>query len=119
MNESFYTNLRNSIVKQAVDDYVYSGKRIKCLLDNKQKTIIKIIKNGLELKKPKFYTYEEAEDEWKARIEKQKGIMIGVEMFFRSMWYKQMCDIDGEYIIAKTKEKTIRMCGVDLELLQL
>ena len=113
----FYENLRNVIIKQAVDDYLSAARQIVALKKDKQKIIIRTITNGLKLQNPKFLTYEQAEQDWQNKIARQRDTMESVEYFFRSYWYKQLCDISGEYMIAKTKERALKVYGIDCDLL--
>lgn len=112
-----YENLRNAIIKQAVDDYLSAARHIVSLKKNKQKFIIRTISNGLKLQKTKFLTYEQAEELWQNNIDRNKNTMQSIENFFRSDWYRQLCDIPAEYMISKTKEKALKQDGINCDLL--
>lgn len=103
-----YNSLRYSIVKQAVDDYVLAEKKIK-QLNNVDKTIAQIFKEDVKRKARRCYTYADAENERQDKLFFEKAKQDDIERFFRSQWYKQLCDLDSEYMIQRMKEKASRV----------
>ncbi len=100
----FYNNLRISIVKQAVDDYVLTRKRIKELRDV-DNAIERIFKEDMLRKNRRCYTYADAEQERLQKIEVKEYECAAILRFIRSTWFKQLCGIDPEYLIRRLKEK--------------
>lgn len=98
-------NLQVGIVSQAVSDYIVALKTIHNLEEDAEKIRKKIIKNAMKLKKPKFLTEEEAEQERLHMIARQNAILAEVERFFHSEWYRLLCDIDGDYMLARARKK--------------
>lgn len=73
-------NLREAIVKQAADDYLYwSGK------------LYRITEYGKAYSKETKYTF----------IKRLKE----VRKFFRSRKYRTLCEIDGEYFLERLEDK--------------
>lgn len=108
MGKTGYNNLRYSIVKQAVDDYVLAEKKIKQLNDV-DKAIAQIFKEDVKRKARRCYTYADAENERQDKLFFQKSKQADIERFFNSSWYKFLCDIDSDYMIQRTKEKASRV----------
>ena len=38
-------------------------------------------------------------------IAKKKDMLAEIERFFHSEWYAELCELDGDYLIARAKEK--------------
>ena len=112
-----YEKLMIAIVGNAVDDYMLGAKRIQNLYENKQKIMIKIVQNGLKLKKPKFITYEQAEELWQDRVKVQKGLMDASEEFLSGSWCATICCMDGKIILKKAKQKLLKQYGINCDLL--
>lgn len=106
MNEIGYELLRDAIIMQAIDDYCLEVKRL-VWLNTKAYAINKIVADGKKGKRKKEYTLEEAEKERLYRIAHHEDRMKAIERFFDSEWYRNMCAIDGKYIIKKMKDKAI------------
>ena len=96
-------NLRVGIVRQAVMDYMDALGKIRDLEDA-EKARKNIIKKAKRSNRPKVFTEEEAEQERLHLIARQNSILAEIERFFHSDWYAELCDIDGDYMLAKVKE---------------
>ena len=105
MCEQGAVNLQVGIVSQAVSDYIDALKKIQKLEEDAEKVRKKIIKNAMKLRKPKLFTEEEAEQERLYQIARQNSVLSEIECFFHSEWYALLCDIDGDYMISKAREK--------------
>ena len=98
------TNIRVGIVRQAVTDYIDALGKIRDLEDA-EKARKDIIKKAKRSNRPKVFTEEEAEQERSHLIARQNSKLAEIERFFHSDWYAEICDIDGDYMIARAKEK--------------
>ena len=98
------TNIRVGIVRQAITDYIDALGKIRDLEDaiEARKDIIKKAKRG---RYPKDLTEEEAEHERLHQIDRQNSKLAEIERFFHSDWYAELCDLDGDWMIARVKEK--------------
>lgn len=97
-------NLAVGIVNQAVNDYIDALKKIY-KLQNKENSYKAIRKRALKSKKPRELTDEEAETERLHMIAKKKDMLAEIERFFHSEWYAELCELDGDFMIAKAEGK--------------
>ena len=97
-------NLAVGIASQAVNDYIDALKKIY-KLQGKESAYKAIRKRALKSKKPRELTDEEAETERLHMIAKKKDMLAEIERFFHSEWYAELCELDGDFMIAKAEGK--------------
>ena len=106
MHELGVINLRDAIVAQAVDDYCMAVKRLASL-NMKAYSVNKIMDESDKGRGIKCSTMEEAEEERQKRIMLKESQLYDIERFFFSQWFRELSNIDREFILEQTKEKAI------------
>lgn len=113
-----YKGLAMAIVEQACEDYLHGVKVIKSLVLEKDKHINRWLKYDKARKYRKLNTQRKIDREYKHRIKCELSELESIESFFRSEFYRTICEADGEYIITKLKEKAIAKHGFDVETMK-
>lgn len=99
--------LVQSIIIFACDDYKKSMKCIREMASPKAYEIVqKRAKRNMKLKRA--LTQEEVEAKCVQMVDEAETTIRNVKKFFRSEYFKLLCDLDGEYMINRLEEESGR-----------
>lgn len=107
MNNDGVETLRIAIVTKAVQDYNDCLKKIDRLQD-KEKAREKVVKDAARARHPKKLPESMIEFERERKIKELHDQIIQLERFFHSDWYAELCEINGDYMIKKIRERYVR-----------
>lgn len=113
-----YKGFAMAIVEQACEDYLHGVKVVKSLVLEKDKHIEKMVKADKKLKRRVLTKQRYIEREYRNRLNIELIELKQIESFFRSEFYRTICEAGGEYIITRLKEKAIAKHGFDVETMK-